>query len=216
MADCLTGAAQEPAQERHAHEEARHQCTRMARVRMLGEKRGLDHGRVPGQDARVIGDQQGPPARRHVLHAGRLDAPVVAIQRLEQRQERLRPLGVEPEVVDDVVGSALRELLLLIRELHQLHHAAHVDDLAPGQVAQTRGQLAQSLDRVHRRVALQPAHGARHPHARRGCHDFRVPAVAPALARRGGVDGGCVAAHRPAVRAACPAPLWRSRLRRCR
>src|SRR5205807_8095242 len=47
MADGLACAAQEPAHHRHAHELARHEGADVARMRVLGEDSGLDHGAVP-------------------------------------------------------------------------------------------------------------------------------------------------------------------------
>ena len=135
MADRLPGSPKEPAEDRHAHEEAGHQRPHVARLRVLDEHRRLDHRAVPRQHAGVVGDQQGTTSRRHVLDAGGLDAPVVAIQDLEHGEERFGPLRVEAEVVDLVGGAALSELALLVGELNKLHHAVEVDDLVAGRLA---------------------------------------------------------------------------------
>ncbi len=83
----LARTAQEPAQQRHAHELAGDERPDVARPRMLGEDGGLDHRPVPWEDARMIGDEQGTTGRGHMLDARRLDPPVVAIERLEDGQE---------------------------------------------------------------------------------------------------------------------------------
>ena len=48
MADGLARAAKEPAEDRHAHEEACHQGPDVSRLRVLDEHGGLDHRSVPG------------------------------------------------------------------------------------------------------------------------------------------------------------------------
>ncbi len=72
----------------------------------------------------------------NVLDAGGLDAPVVAVQDHEDRQERLGPLRIETEIVDLIVRSAAHELLLLVHELSELHDAVHVDDFSPRHLAE--------------------------------------------------------------------------------
>ncbi len=215
MPDGLPRPAQEPAHHRHTHELARHERAHVARPRMLREDGGLDHRAVPGQHAGVVGDQKRATRGGHVLDAGRLDAPVVAVERLERGEERLRPLPVESEVVHRVVRSAPCELSLLVDELHDLHHSVEVDHVPPGEAAKARVQLTDALDRVHRRIALQPPDRLRQAKTRTGRHDdLRLLAVPPALPRGFGDHFAP-----PALRATTPligrSRAWRSRRRRC-
>ena len=135
MANCLPGATEEPAEHRHAHEQARDQRAHMARMRVLRKDRGLDHRAVPWQHARMVGDEKRAAGGWDVLDPGCLDPPVVAIHQVEQRQERFGPLRVEAEVVDGIVRASLREFALLVQELDDLHQAVHVNHLAAGDLA---------------------------------------------------------------------------------
>src|SRR5690242_19939303 len=94
-----------------------------------------------------------------MLDADRLDPPVVSVQDVEQGQERLRPFGIEAEVIDRVVSAPPSQLLLAIRELRDVHHARHVYDLPTGQLPQAGRKLAEALDRIHRGLLLEPANG---------------------------------------------------------
>src|SRR5881397_612491 len=118
-----------------------------------------------------------------MLHAGRLHPPVVAVEHLESGEERLRPLRVEAEVVDRVVGAAPGQLTLLIEELDDLHELADVDDLAACQLAQSRGQRAETLHRVHRRVAPQSPDRPGQAEPLAGSDDLGLLALGASLAR---------------------------------
>ena len=104
---------------------------------MLGENRGFDHRPVPGQNPGVVGDQEGSPGGGYVLDPCRLDAPVVAVQRLENSEKRFRKLRIEAEVVDRVIRPPARKLALLIDELDHFHDPVQVDHVPPGELAQS-------------------------------------------------------------------------------
>jgi hypothetical protein len=181
MSHRLPGAAQEPAEHRHAQEQAGHQGAHVSRVWVLRENRGLDHRAVPGQDAGVVCHEQSAAGRGHVLDASCLDAPIVAIQQREDREKRLRPLRIEAELVDLVIRPAARELLLFVDELGELHDPVEVDHVSPRQVTQSHRELAQALEGVDRGLALEPPDPLGHPKSRLRPHDLCGLAVLLAL-----------------------------------
>ncbi len=211
MPDRLPCPAQEPAEHRHAHEQARHQRAHVARVRVFRKNRGLDHGAVPWQNTRVVGNKKSPAGRRNVFHASGLDAPVVAVQDHEDRQERLRPLRVESEFVNLIVRAATGQLLLLIDELGELHRSVQIDDISPGQPAKPDRQLAEPLKSKEGRLALEAFDGPGEGGLRFGLHDLGRLARLAALFRCLSLDHLC-ASRTDAGRC----PLRASRRRRCR
>src|SRR2546428_6468669 len=147
---------------------------------MLRVDGGLDHRSVPWEDARVVGYQQRTACGGHMPDAGGLAPPVVAIQRLEDGDEGLRPLRVKSKIVDCVVRTPSRQLALLIDELDHLHDSVHVKDLTARDLAQAGRKSAERLERVHRRLALQPPDRLRQPEAlrRRPPHPRRAAGAA--------------------------------------
>jgi hypothetical protein len=115
-----------------------------------------------------------------VFDASGLDSPVVAVQDLENGEERLRPLRIETEVVDRIVRSAPGELALLIGELNELHYPVEVDYFAAGHLAQASRELEQALHRISGGVALQAADRLGHSDAAgRRRHDLGLAAAPP-------------------------------------
>ena len=180
---------------------------------MLREDGRLDHRPVPRQDAGVVGDEKRATCGGHVLDPSSLHPPVVAVQSLEQNQKRLSPFGVEAEIVDRVVGTPPCKLALLVDELHDRHEPIHVDDVAPGHVSQARGQVADSLERIHRRLALQAADLLGQSQARSGRRRDDT-GLAAAASQGLAVCGSSALSHHFCTVSAAPGWPFRASLRR--
>ena len=83
----------------------------------------------------MVGHEECSTCCRHVLDASGLDPPVVAVQDLEDGEERFCPLRVKPKVVHRVRGATLSKLALLIGKLNKTHYAVEVDDFVAGRFA---------------------------------------------------------------------------------
>src|SRR5829696_6838563 len=144
---------------------------REARQRVLAQDRRGDHERVPGEDACMVGHEQGTPVTRHVRHPDRPRSPPTLVEQLEQWVDGLGEAFVEaPLVLGEVALEAAEPRLEHLPQLLREADGGGADGLERARAPrEPPAQAAEKQDYGAERKgggALLGGHGARIPGGR--------------------------------------------------